>query len=234
MLRTGRDLSVRGRRRLRDSPGCCAVGRDLSERGRHDLSGRVARPQRRWGFPRGGGTVGRLRAVMPNPTITQLASRLDQPDPGPPHRHAPEPAHATVGTSVGRREPTLGRPRLLNPSQSVSRREHPTTTAARATGHGSPHLQRMGSRDRRLRRRLRDSPGRLRRRARPQRTGRRRLRDSPGCSAPGATSANETGATSANGAPRPQRTGRRDLSEPLLPGRLTEPAGRGGPRVGFA
>jgi len=43
------------RRRLRDSPRCHAPGA-TSANG-------VARPQRRWGFPRGGGTVGRLRAV---------------------------------------------------------------------------------------------------------------------------------------------------------------------------
>jgi len=145
--------------------------------------------------------VGRQCAVTPNPTITKLASRLDRPVPGPRHRHAPEPAHATaapVWGDVGRWPGGLDPP---GPSDTVSRTEHLTTRAARATGRGSPHLQLMGSRDRRLR---------------------RRLRDSPGCCAPGATSA--SGVASASRLARLLRTGR-DLSEREGFGLETRPDG---------
>ncbi|CAL8971845.1 hypothetical protein TESS_TESS_00325 [Tessaracoccus sp. O5.2] len=247
--------------------------------------------------------MGRLRAVMPNPRNTPLASRLDEPVPGPRHRHAPEPGHATARTSGGRREPTLGRPRFTRhrrhcgpnstpdhhgrpsvgsglptpsadgvggstPAASASRlartaapsgatsanegvatsanepqppppprrapplhqHDTPSNSALEAlcrrqvrerllfvlglgidaygvgfeTRPGAPHRarpQRAGLGDRRLRRRLRDSPGRLRRRARPQRTRGSRPQRTRGS--------------------RPQRTGRarpangagRDLSE---------------------
>ena len=198
-----------GWRRLRDSPGCCAPGAtSASETGATSANGAGATSA----IERGGGTVGRPRAVMLNPRVARLASRSDRPVPGPPHRHAPGPGQATVETSGGRREPTVGRPRLLNPSHPFTWTEHPDTRAARASGRGSPHQQRMGSRDRCLRRRLRDSPGRLRRRARPQRTGRRRLRDSPG---------------RLRRRPRPQRTVLRDLSERIG---ATSANGRARPR----
>jgi len=64
----------------------------------------------------------------------------------------------------------------------------------------------LGLGDRRLRRRLRDSPGRLRRRARPQRAGRRRLRDSPG-------RLRRRARPQRAGQARPQRTRRRDVSD---------------------
>ena len=124
------------RRRLRDSPG------RLRRRARPQRTGSArpqrtgsARPQRRWGFPRGGGTVGRLRAVMPNARVTQLASRPDRPDPGPPHRHAPGPGHARAGPVWGdgsRRSGGLdcSTPAIRSPGQNTRIRGPPERRVA--------------------------------------------------------------------------------------------------------
>ncbi|VEP41149.1 hypothetical protein TLA_TLA_02353 [Tessaracoccus lapidicaptus] len=226
-----------GWRRLRDSPGCFAPGAtsangagatSASETGVTSANGIV---------PRGGGTVGRPRAGMPNPTITRLASRLDRPVPGPPHRHAPGPGHATVETSGGRREPTVGRPRSpdsrIPPAEQEPDHEGRPGDGSRlpapsADGVGGSTPAASASRLARVLRTGRDvserdaptlandgvggstpaaSASRL---ARVLRTGRdlsERGRRDLS-ERDAATSANEAGATSAGGQPRPERTTR--------------------------
>ena len=69
--------------------------------------------------PQGWGTAGRLRAVMPNPTITPPASRLSRPSPGPPCRHPPGTDHATgrrVQGDVGRGPGGLNYPATAEPT----------------------------------------------------------------------------------------------------------------------
>ena len=185
VLRTGRDLSERDRR-------------DLSERCRRDLNEReVSREGAgRWG--------GRAQGC---PTRRSPVWRPAQTDPCQ-GRHTgtpPDPARHRRDewgeTGADGRAASINRPAAYRQIGS-----HLTTTAARATGHGSPHLQLVGSGDRRLRRRLRDSPGRLRRRARPQRAGWRRFRDSPGRLRRRARPQRTRQA-------RPQRAGSRDLSD---------------------
>ena len=146
---TGRGTRVSAGRHRRAHTSTSTAPRCSSQ---HRLQARAGRQttgpeQRRQDTCEGGETARRLRAVMPNPTITPLASRLSTPTPGPPRRHAAEPDPATaepVSGDVRRGPGGLTDPTTAHLRREASGGQGPHGPRLRAPGTRQPHSDKRG------------------------------------------------------------------------------------------